>query len=85
MSEILLTKREKQCLLLSSCGLREAEIADELAISPHTVRVHIVNAKKRLGAANKLHSIILALVTNNLELGEIVHSSRFIPGKSGIC
>ncbi|MGI9378799.1 MAG: helix-turn-helix domain-containing protein [Methyloligellaceae bacterium] len=84
MSDIQLTKREKECLLLSSCGLREAEIARELEISPHTVRVHMVNAKKRLGASNKSHSIVLALLTNNLELSEVVHSSRFIAGNSDL-
>ena len=82
MTDIQLTRRERQCLLLTACGLREAEIAEELRISPHTVRVHLVNAKKRLGASNKPHSIILALMTNNLNLVDIMEMSRFRPGNS---
>lgn len=82
MTDIQLTQRERQCLLLTACGLREAEIAEELRISPHTVRVHLVNAKKRLGASNKPHSIILALMTNNLNLVDIMEMSRFRPGNS---
>ena len=76
-----ITKRQRQCLLLSACGLRENEIAKELEISPHTVRVHMTQAKIKLGASNKSHTIVLALITNNLSLDEIQRSPHFKDAK----
>ena len=75
-----LTKRELQCLELSACGHREQQVADILNISPHTVRVHFVNAKKRLGASNKSHSIILALLSGELNLKKISNYAHFDKG-----
>lgn len=80
MTEYRLTHRERQCLELSACGYLEREIANILQISPHTVRVHMVNAKKRLGAKNKSHSIILALLSGELDLESISKSKNFISG-----
>ena len=78
MPETNLTGRELQCLYYSACGMRESEIAEMLKISPHTVRVYMVNAKKRLGARNKTHSVILALLAGNLDLETIRRDKHFI-------
>ncbi len=48
-----LTKREKQCLMLTAKSWRVEKIAKELGISPRTVNFHIQNANKKLGTNNK--------------------------------
>jgi DNA-binding CsgD family transcriptional regulator len=48
-----LTRREKQCLLLTSKLMRVEQIAKELKISPRTVNFHIQNANKKMGTNNK--------------------------------
>ncbi|MDQ8699892.1 helix-turn-helix transcriptional regulator [Hyphomicrobium sp. LHD-15] len=64
----LLTRRERDCLVLSGRGNSEKEVAQKLDISPNTVRVHIENIKRKLGAANKSHALILSLLSGETEL-----------------
>lgn len=66
----MLTKRERDCLLLSGQGHSEKEVAQHLAISPNTVRVHIENVKRKLGASNKAHAIVLSLLKGEVALTE---------------
>ncbi len=66
----MLTKRERDCLLLSGMGHSEKEVALQLAISPNTVRVHIENVKRKLGASNKTHAIVLSLIRGEVTLTE---------------
>ena len=65
-----LTPRERDCLILTGHGHSEKEVALALEISPNTVRVHIENIKRKLGASNKSHALILALLTGEAELGD---------------
>lgn len=51
-----LTKREKQCLLLTAQEFRTEQIAEELQITERTVHFHIQNANKKLGSHNKYQS-----------------------------
>jgi len=51
--DIKLTERELQVAAMTACGLSEKAIAMSLSISPNTVRVHVENIKRRLGAKNK--------------------------------
>jgi len=46
----------------------EKEIANELSISPATVRVHIENIKRRLHAENKTHAIAILMAKNLISL-----------------
>ena len=66
----VLTSRERDCLVLSGRGHTEKEVAQQLDISPNTVRVHIENIKRKLGASNKSHAIVLALVIGETQLHE---------------
>lgn len=66
----ILTRRERACLILTGRGKSEKEVAQKLAISPNTVRVHIENIKRKLGASNKSHALILALLSRETELGD---------------
>jgi DNA-binding CsgD family transcriptional regulator len=65
-----LTRRERDCLILSGKGHSEKEVAQRLDISPNTVRVHIENVKRKLGAANKSHAIVLSLLCGETELSD---------------
>lgn len=56
-----LTPRERECLLWSSEGKTEADIAKILGVSPSTISKHIASARERLGAVNKAHAIAVAM------------------------
>ncbi len=50
----MLTKREKEILLLIYDGLTAKEISDTLFISEHTVKTQCKNIKRKLGARNNI-------------------------------
>lgn len=56
-SKYRLTKREKECLLLTAQGMRVERIAMHLKISIRTVNFHLQNANKKLGTNNKYLSL----------------------------
>jgi DNA-binding NarL/FixJ family response regulator len=61
-----LSSREREILELVARGLTGSEIAERLVISIETVRTHIRNSKRKLGARTQAHALIRAL-----EHGEI--------------
>jgi pimeloyl-ACP methyl ester carboxylesterase/DNA-binding CsgD family transcriptional regulator len=48
-----LTRREREILRLVGVGLTDAEIAERLVISPHTVHRHIANIRTKLGQPSR--------------------------------
>jgi PAS domain S-box-containing protein len=63
-----LTPREREVITLLALGLTGAEIAERLALSPETVRIHVRNARQRLGAKTRAHAIALALEAGAITL-----------------
>lgn len=57
--EALLTSRETELLALIANGLDNKSIAEELRISPFTVKRHIENIYKKLQAKNRVHLVML--------------------------
>jgi LuxR family maltose regulon positive regulatory protein len=55
-----LTTRELEILRLIAAGLRNQEIADELEISPATVKRHIANAYDKLGVSHRTEALVRA-------------------------
>jgi DNA-binding CsgD family transcriptional regulator len=55
-----LTQREWDCLRLLAQGCRDAEMARLNGISTTTVRYHIDNVVRKLGAVNRTHAVALA-------------------------
>lgn len=60
IEKIKLTNRESEILEHLSKGLNYNEIADNLIISPSTVRKHIENIYKKLQVHNKMEAVLMA-------------------------
>jgi PAS domain S-box-containing protein len=56
-----LSDREREVLRLVALGATGPEIADELQISHNTVRTHLRNSMKRVGARSRAHLVAKAL------------------------
>ncbi|MFM9127294.1 MAG: LuxR C-terminal-related transcriptional regulator [Solirubrobacterales bacterium] len=56
-----LSPREVQVLEQLALGYRGTEIAEQLGISPDTVRVHVRNAMRKLGARTRAQAIGIAM------------------------
>lgn len=63
-----LSVREADVLGLLAEGLTGEQIADQLVLSPETVRTHIRNAMVKLGARTRVHAIAMALRDGELTL-----------------
>jgi DNA-binding NarL/FixJ family response regulator len=57
----VLTKREREILGLLAGGMTGEQAAGELFLSPETVRTHVRNAMRKLGAKTRVHAVALAL------------------------
>jgi PAS domain S-box-containing protein len=64
-----LSDRERQIVRLVALGGTGPEIADELQISHNTVRTHLRNSMKRVGARSRAHLVAKAL-GDGLVLGQ---------------
>lgn len=62
-----LTGRELEVLHLVALGRGTGDIAEELGISPHTVRNHVRHFRSKLNASTKLEAVITALRQGILE------------------
>jgi DNA-binding NarL/FixJ family response regulator len=58
-----LTERERQVVALVADGLSNAEIADQLTLSPLTVKTHANHAMTKLGARDRAQLVVLAYQT----------------------
>jgi DNA-binding NarL/FixJ family response regulator len=66
--DALVTKREAQILGMISQGSTTQQVASDLFLSPETVKSHVSNVKGKLGAHNRLHAVVIALVRGDIEL-----------------
>lgn len=70
---ITLTARESKVLALLENGYKQSEIAQELIISPNTVRRHLQNIYNKLGVTNKtlalkkIHELNVGVAVENTE------------------
>lgn len=56
-----LTPRERECLQWAAIGKSEWEISQILGISEHTSEKHLLNAKTKLGATNRVQAVAEAI------------------------
>jgi len=61
MKTNILTPRETEILVLVSSGSKNEHIAEELHISPNTVKTHIYNIFKKIGVPNRLQAALWAV------------------------
>jgi DNA-binding CsgD family transcriptional regulator len=60
-SPVPLTRREREILRALAEGMSGAQIAEQLVLSPETVRTHVRNAMGKLGASTRSQAVALAL------------------------
>lgn len=63
-----LSTREREVLQLLARGLNARQVAEELVLSPGTVRTHVRNAMRRLGARTRVEATALALERGDIRL-----------------
>ena len=56
----ILTDRQHEIFELLSKGKTNEEIADELGLSKHTVRIHISAIRAKIGAKNRTQAVVIA-------------------------
>jgi DNA-binding NarL/FixJ family response regulator len=57
----VLTDREREVLALLATGMTGEQAAEALFLSPETIRTHVRNAMRKLGAKTRVHAVALAL------------------------
>ena len=67
----VLTNRERDVLILSSNGMTNGEIADQLCMTTSAVRTFLNRAFTKLGACKKADAIQMALKLAEISVGEI--------------
>ncbi|MEA2243090.1 MAG: hypothetical protein QOD24_2646 [Solirubrobacteraceae bacterium] len=66
-----LTPREREVLALVGRGLSNAEIADELVLSPLTAKTHVARLFSKLDARDRAQLVVIAYETGLVVPGEI--------------
>ena len=62
-----LSKRERLVLAELARGGSTDEIAEALYVSPHTVRTHIKNVMRKLGARTRAHAVAIGMSDGVIE------------------
>lgn len=70
-----LTRRQREVFKLLADGMSNAEIASQLGVSAHTVRIHISAIFKALGVSNRTQAALLA-AGHRLETGASSSGSK---------
>jgi DNA-binding NarL/FixJ family response regulator len=61
-----LSNREREVLQLLADGLTGAQASTRLSVSPETLRTHVRNAMRRLGATTRVRAVAIALARRDI-------------------
>jgi LuxR family quorum sensing-dependent transcriptional regulator len=61
IDHVELTRREIECLQWAALGKSEWEMSQILGISEHTSEKHLLSAKNKLGAVNRVQAVAEAI------------------------
>jgi DNA-binding NarL/FixJ family response regulator len=64
-----LTPRERQVLQQLAAGSTAVQVAEDLFLSPETVKSHVQNAMLKLGAETRIQAVAMALERGEITLG----------------
>jgi PAS domain S-box-containing protein len=64
---VQLTFREREVLTWLARGMRPAAIADQTGLAPQTIRTHMRNAMRRIGAKSRAHAIAIAIQQRQID------------------
>lgn len=62
----VLSNRERQVLQLLADGLTGEQASRQLSVSPETLRTHVRNAMRRLGARTRVRAVAIALARRDI-------------------
>jgi len=74
----VLSKRERDVLILAGRGLTNREIANSLCMSIGSVRVFIYRACRKLGAHKRYDAIVLAMRQREISVSDIFSLNEFL-------
>ena len=74
----MLTKRERDVLVLACRGLTNKEIADSLYISNSAVMTFLNRACRKLGASKRADAMMLALIQREIDIDDIGTFNEFV-------
>jgi two-component system nitrate/nitrite response regulator NarL len=77
-----LTERERDVLILLARGKKGSRIAQELSISPNTVRTHVQNILTKLQVHSRLEAVAFAARHGLVDISSTVHADN--GGREGI-
>jgi DNA-binding NarL/FixJ family response regulator len=64
----VLTAREREILQLLAEGLSLEAIAERLVLSAETVRTHVRNSRRKLGARTRTEAVVVAMRTSQIRM-----------------
>ena len=70
-ASVLVTDRERECLLWSARGKTSLDIAEITSLSEHTVNHYLTNAATKLNASNRVSAIIRSITLGVIPIIEI--------------
>ena len=63
-----LSARERQILAGLAAGERTEQVAERLVLSADTVRTHVRNAMRKLGARSRVHAVVVAITDGEIDV-----------------